>query len=100
LPLETFSYLPPLDTDEVRAQIANITRQGLIPGIEHSAVADPRDSYWRMWKLPFVTRPAPDTVLAEVEACVTAHPGDLVRIVGYDSVRQGQVVAFVVHRPR
>lgn len=98
---ETFSYLPPLTEDEVRAQVRNLTRQGLIPGIEYSSSATPRDHYWRLWKLPFVHRPSdPAEVIAEVDACSDAHPAAHVKLVGYDSVRQGQVVSFIVRRPR
>jgi ribulose-bisphosphate carboxylase small chain len=97
--METFSYLPPLTEDEIRSQVRNLTRQGLIPGIEYSAAPQPRDSYWTLWKLPFVERPAPDVVLAEVDACAAANPQAHVKLVGYDSVRQGQVVSFVVRRP-
>jgi ribulose-bisphosphate carboxylase small chain len=97
--LETFSYLPPLSADEVRAQLENLARQGLIPGIEHSIDPTPRDSYWQLWKLPFIDRPDADTVLAEVDACAVANPRAHVKLVGYDSVRQGQVVSFVVRAP-
>jgi ribulose-bisphosphate carboxylase small chain len=87
MPSETFSYLPPLTDAEVRAQIAHLTDEGLIPGIEFAVDPKPTDSYWSLWKLPFVGRPSPDAVLAEI------------KLVGYDSIRQGQVVAFVVRRP-
>jgi ribulose-bisphosphate carboxylase small chain len=101
MPFETFSYLPPLSEDDVRAQVRNLTRQGLIPGIEYARDPAPRDSYWALWKLPFVHRPSdPDEVLAEVDACAAANPGAHVKLVGYDSVRQGQVVSFIVRRPR
>jgi ribulose bisphosphate carboxylase small subunit len=38
-------------------------------------------------------------VLAELEECRQEHPGSYIRLNGYDSVRQGQVLAFVVHQP-
>jgi ribulose-bisphosphate carboxylase small chain len=98
---ETFSYLPPLSEDEVRAQVQDLTRRGLIPGIEYSRAPNPRDSYWRLWKLPFVhRRPDPNEVLREVDACAAANPAAHVKLVGYDSVRQGQVVSFIVRRPK
>ncbi|MGZ4430566.1 MAG: ribulose bisphosphate carboxylase small subunit [Gaiellales bacterium] len=96
---ETFSYLPPLTDDELRAQVAGITGRGLIPSIEYVEHPDPRDSYWRLWKLPFVDHPAPDAVLAEIAECAAANPRAHIKLVGYDSVRQGQVAAFVVRRP-
>ena len=101
MPHETFSYLPPLGEDELRAQIADLIRRQLIPAIEYAERPAARDSYWRMWKLPMVGRPSdPEEVLRELGACAAANPGAQVKLVGYDSVRQGQVVSFVVGRPR
>ena len=98
---ETFSYLPPLTDGELRAQIANLLDRQLIPAIEFAERPTARDSYWQMWKLPLVHRPSdPDEVLTELDACSAANPDAQVKLVGYDSVRQGQVVAFVVRRPR
>jgi ribulose-bisphosphate carboxylase small chain len=99
MPSETFSYLPPLTDAEVRLQIAHLTREGLIPGIEFAVDAEPADSYWSFWKLPFVSRPTPEAVLAEIDQCAAANTDAEIKLVGYDSVRQGQVVAFVVRRP-
>jgi ribulose-bisphosphate carboxylase small chain len=99
MPLETFSYLPPLTETELGAQLGNLADRGLIPGIEYATDPSPHDAYWRLWKLPLVERPDPATVLAELDACAAANPGAHVKLVGYDSVRQGQVVAFVARRP-
>jgi uncharacterized protein (DUF1778 family) len=42
---------------------------------------------------------AAEDVLAEVQACKSAHPDCYVRLIGYDRYRQSQAVSFVVHRP-
>jgi ribulose-bisphosphate carboxylase small chain len=98
---ETFSYLPPLTEDELRAQVADLIRRELIPAIEHAERPTARDSYWRLWKLPLVHRPPdPDEVLRELDDCSAANPNAQIKLVGYDSVRQGQVVSFIVRRPR
>jgi len=99
MPSETFSYLPALTDAEVRAQITHLTREGLIPAIEYAIDPAPTDSYWSLWKLPFVGRPTPEAVMAEIDQCAAAHPAAEIKLVGYDSIRQGQVVAFVVRRP-
>jgi ribulose-bisphosphate carboxylase small chain len=100
MPSETFSYLPTLTDGEVRAQVASLVREGLIPGLEFTQDPSPRDSFWSLWKLPFVDRPSPDAVLAEIDQCAAEHPDAHIKLVGYDSIRQGQVVAFVVRVPR
>jgi ribulose-bisphosphate carboxylase small chain len=97
---ETFSYLPQLTDAEVRAQVANLSREGLIPGLEYTYEPSSRDSFWSLWKLPFVDRPSPDAVLAELDQCAAEHPDAHIKLVGYDSIRQGQVVSFVVRSPR
>jgi ribulose-bisphosphate carboxylase small chain len=100
MPSETFSYLPALSDGEVRVQIEHLTGEGLIPGIEYAVDPGPRDSYWKLWKLPFISRPAADAVLAEIDQCAAANPSAEFKLVGSDSVRQGQVVSFVVRHPR
>jgi ribulose bisphosphate carboxylase small subunit len=37
-------------------------------------------------------------MLAEIDQCAAANPDAEIKLVGYDSIRQGQVVAFVVRR--
>jgi ribulose-bisphosphate carboxylase small chain len=98
--LETFSFLPPMTEDAVARQVASILRRGLVPAIEHTEAPSSRDVYWSMWKLPLFAVESPDEVLAEVSACAEAHPQSYVKLIGYDPRQQGQVVSFVVRRPR
>ena len=51
-----------------------------------------------MWKLPFFGATDAAEVMAEVDACREANPGDHVRLIGYDRRRQTQGLAVVVHR--
>jgi ribulose-bisphosphate carboxylase small chain len=96
---ETFSYLPPLTRDQIVKQVDHILGHGLIPAIEHTTRPDPRDSFWSMWKLPLFEARTGQEVLAEIEACLQAHPDSFVKLNGYDPKRQGQAASFVVHRP-
>jgi ribulose-bisphosphate carboxylase small chain len=97
--LETFSYLPPLSEAEIAAQVRSIVAGGLVVGIEFTQEPDPYDHYWTLWKLPLVDIDDANAVLLELAACQRAHPNAYVRVNGYDPLRQGQVVSFVVHRP-
>ncbi len=97
--LETFSYLPELSEEQVSAQIRWIVEHRLVVGIETTEEPDPYDHYWTLWKLPLFDIDDPATVLAELDACRRANPGAYIKVSGYDLVRQGQVVSFVVHRP-
>ncbi|MBE3598771.1 MAG: ribulose bisphosphate carboxylase small subunit [Limnochordaceae bacterium] len=96
---EMFSYLPPMPPEEVRQQVEYLIRRGYVPGIEFTQRLDSHDDFWSFWKLPFFRGATVDGVLAELEACKTAHPGATIRLTGYDARRQCQVLSFVVHRP-
>jgi ribulose-bisphosphate carboxylase small chain len=98
--LETYSYLPELSPVEAEAQLASILGRGLLVAIEHAPQVDPRDHYWTLWRLPLFDVHDPAVVLATIEDCRKAHPGDYVRINGYDARRQGQVASFVVVQPQ
>jgi ribulose-bisphosphate carboxylase small chain len=97
--LETFSYLPELTDDEVAAQIRSILARGLVVALEYTDEPDPYEHYWTLWKLPLFGVADAAVVLAELERCRAANPTAYIRLNGYDAVRQGQVLSFVVHRP-
>lgn len=95
---ETFSYLPSLTNAQTRAQVAYIASRGWTPAIEYTEPSLASGSYWYMWKLPLFGETDVDAILAEAEACHKTHPGDHVRLVGYDSMRQTQGTAMVIYR--
>lgn len=94
----TFSYLPPLSRAQVRRQVQHIVASGWIPAVEHAAPSLGPAEYWSMWKLPLFGVQDADVVLGELDACHHAHPGHLVRVLGYDPIRQTQGLTFVTHR--
>ena len=95
---ETFSYLPPLTPERIRKQIQYLVNQGWNPSIEHTEPERAFSNYWYMWKLPFFGETSVERILAEIEACHRANPGQHVRLVGYDNYSQSQGTAFYVHR--
>ncbi|CAL1239147.1 ribulose bisphosphate carboxylase small subunit [Candidatus Methylocalor cossyra] len=95
---ETFSYLPPMDLEQIRKQVAYIVSKGWNPAIEHTEPENAFDHYWYMWKLPMFGETDVDRILAEAEACHKAHPNDYVRLIGYDNYRQTQGAAMVIYR--
>lgn len=96
---ETFSYLPPLTREQVVKQIQYILKNRYIPGVEYTDSPGPANPYWSMWKLPLFAAKSVEDVLTELEACRAANPGCYVKLNGYDPIKQGQIVSFVVHRP-
>lgn len=95
---ETFSYLPPLTPDQLRAQIQYIVNQGWNPAVEHVEPERSFNHFWYMWKLPMFGEQNVDNILAELEACHREHPGHHVKLIGYDNYSQSQGTAFVVFR--
>ena len=54
---ETFSYLPAMDTANIKKQVEYLVKKGWNPAIEHIEPEYLMDSYWYMWKLPMLARP-------------------------------------------
>lgn len=115
---ETFSYLPPLTSDQIARQVDYIVGNGWTPCLEFS---DPQNAYvsnanairfgpvscgyydnryWTMWKLPMFGCTDPSSVLSEIARCSKAFPQAYVRLVAFDNVKQVQIMSFLVQRPR
>ena len=55
--------------------------------------------YWTMWKLPMFGCTDASQVLNEIAECRKAYPQCYVRLAAFDSVKQVQVMSFVVQKP-
>ncbi len=95
---ETFSYLPALNADQTRKQIAYIVSKGWNPSIEHTEPANAFSNYWYMWKLPMFGETSVDAILAELENCHAAHPNNHVRLLGLDNYAQCAGASMVIYR--
>ncbi|MEE9447606.1 MAG: ribulose bisphosphate carboxylase small subunit [Arenicellales bacterium] len=95
---ETFSYLPALSPESMRAQIQYIVDKGWNPGIEHTEPVNAMSNYWYMWKLPMFGETDVDAIIAELEACKAAHPDNHIRLLGFDNYAQSAGASMVVYR--
>jgi ribulose-bisphosphate carboxylase small chain len=95
---ETFSYLPAMDSGQIRKQIEYIVSKGWNPSIEHTEPQNSAGSYWYMWKLPMFGETDVDNILAECEACHKAHPDNHVRLLGLDNYAQCAGASMVIYR--
>ena len=95
---ETFSYLPTMDAKRIRQQVEYIISKGWNPAIEHIEPENAADNYWYMWKLPMFGETDADAILAECEACYKAHPGNHVRLLGFDNFAQSAGASMVIYR--
>ncbi|MBW4511147.1 MAG: ribulose bisphosphate carboxylase small subunit [Scytonematopsis contorta HA4267-MV1] len=96
---ETLSYLPPLSDAQIAKQVQYIINQGYIPAIEFNETSEPTECFWTMWKLPLFGARSTQEVLAEVQGCRQQYPSCYIRVVGFDNVKQCQVLSFIVHKP-
>jgi len=96
---ETLSYLPPLTDAQISRQIQYMLDNGYIPAVEFNETSDPEVYYWTMWKLPLFNARSVQEVLGEVQACRSEYPNCFIRVVGFDNIKQCQILSFIVHRP-
>ena len=96
---ETLSYLPPLTDAQIAKQIQYILDKGYIPAVEFNESSEPTIRFWTLWKLPLFSARSTQEVLSEVQACRSEYPDCFVRVVGFDNVKQCQILSFIVHKP-
>jgi len=97
----TFSFLPDLSDDEIRAQVDYALARGWALSVEHTDDPHPRNVYWTMWGLPMFTVKDGAAVLFEVNACRKAHPRDYIKVNAFDNTRgvESMCLSFIVQRP-
>ena len=97
----TFSYLPPLTDDEIRAQIQYGIDQGWAVAIEFTDDIHPRNVYWEMWGFPDFDAKDSAAGLFEVNRCREAYPNHYVRVTLYNPKLTKQTIGlqFIVNRP-
>ena len=97
----TFSFLPDLSDDEIRAQIEYALSNGWACSVEFTDDPHPRNTYWEMWGLPMFNLKDAAAVMMEVNACRKAYPDRYVKVNEFDSTRtvESVVLSFIVQRP-
>jgi ribulose-bisphosphate carboxylase small chain len=97
----TFSYLPALSDDQIRAQVSYALERGWSVAIEYTDDPHPRNVYWNMWETPLFDVKDAAAVMLELARCRKANPGVYVRLSAYDRSkgRQTTALSFLVNRP-
>jgi ribulose-bisphosphate carboxylase small chain len=97
----TFSYLPSLSDEEIRAQAQYALDRGWPLSVEFTDDPHPRNTYWEMWGLPMFDLHDAAGVLYELGECRKAYPGHYIRLNAYDAAkgRQTTALSFIVSRP-
>jgi ribulose-bisphosphate carboxylase small chain len=97
----TFSYLPDLEDDEIRAQVQYAINRGWALAVELTDDPHPRNIYWEMWGLPMFEIADAAAVMLAVTQCRAACPNQYIKVTAYDSSlgRQTTALSFLVQRP-
>ena len=97
----TFSFLPDLTDEQIRAQIEYALGKGWALGVEHTDDPHPRNTYWEMWGNPMFDLRDAAGVMQEVKLCRQANPDHYIRLNAFDSSRGFETVrlSFIVQRP-
>jgi ribulose-bisphosphate carboxylase small chain len=98
----TFSFLPDLTDEQIRAQIEYALGRGWALSVEHTDDPHPRNVYWEMWGAPMFDLRDAAGVMREVQACRRAHPDRYIKLNAFDSTRGWETVrlSFIVQRPK
>ncbi|KAK4479921.1 hypothetical protein RD792_012973 [Penstemon davidsonii] len=109
---ETLSYLPDLTREQLLKQVEYLLREKLIPclefELEHGFVYRENarspgyydGRYWTMWKLPMFGCTDPVQVLNELDEAIKAYPKAFIRIIGFNNVKQVQIISFIAYKPK
>lgn len=96
-----FSFLPPLNDEEIRAQVDYAISKGWAVSIEWTDDPHPRNVYWNMWEQPMFEIKDGAAVIYDLEACRKACPNAYIKVNAFNSTRgvESMVMSFIVNRP-
>jgi ribulose-bisphosphate carboxylase small chain len=98
----TFSYLPPLNDEEIQAQVQYALDRDWAISIEYTDDPHPRNVYWEMFGVPMFDLHDASAILDKVAECRQEHSGYYIRVNAYDRSlgRQTTALSFIVQRPK
>jgi|SRR5580700_220943 ribulose-bisphosphate carboxylase small chain len=97
----TFSFLPDLTNDQIRAQVQYCIDSGWAVNIEYTDDIHPRNTFWEMWDLPMFDIYDAAAVMMELSACRKVYGHLYIRISAFDASHGWESVklSFIVNRP-
>ena len=97
----TFSYLPDLTDDQIRAQVQYCLDNGWPILVEYTDDPHPRNILWEMWGQPMFDIKDPAAIMLEINEARRSLPQRYIRVSGYDRSlgRATTALAFIVQRP-
>ncbi len=83
---------------EVVEQVRQLLAQGYRIGLEHADERRFQTSSWKSW--PSIQATQESEVFAELEACLSEHNGEYVRLIGIDTKTKKRTLETIIQRPR
>ena len=98
----TFSFLPDLTDEQIRAQAEYCLGNGWAVSIEYTDDPHPRNTYWEMYGQPMFDVVDAAGVLSELRACRQTFPNHYLKLNAFDSSRgrESLRLSFIVGRPK
>ncbi|MEW5864796.1 MAG: ribulose bisphosphate carboxylase small subunit [Pseudomonadota bacterium] len=98
----TFSFLPDLSDEQIRAQIEYCLKNGWAVSLEYTDDPHPRNTYWEMFGLPLFDLRDCAGVMAALDECRKAFPNRYIKVNAFDSTRgwESLRLSFIVNRPK
>jgi ribulose-bisphosphate carboxylase small chain len=98
----TFSFLPDLTDEQVRAQIEYCLKQNWAVSVEYTDDPHPRNTYWEMYGQPMFDLKDAAGIFQEVQGCRKTFPNHYIKVNAFDSTAGWETVrlSFIVNRPQ
>lgn len=97
----TFSFLPDLSDEQIRAQLEYCLANGWAVSLEYTDDPHPRNTYWEMYGNPMFDIKDAAGIMTELQACRKTFPRHYIKLNAFDSTRgvESLKLSFIVQRP-
>ena len=98
----TFSFLPDLTDEQIKAQVQYCLDQGWAVNLEFTDDPHPRNTYWEMWDIPMFDVADAAGVMMALSECREARGGaNYIRLTAFDSSHGWESIrlSFITDRP-
>ena len=98
----TFSFLPDLTDEQIKAQVKYCLDHGWAVNIEFTDDPHPRNTYWEMWGLPMFDLKDPAGVMYALEECRKVYgKRAYIRLSAFDATEgwESLRLSFITDRP-
>jgi ribulose-bisphosphate carboxylase small chain len=97
----TFSFLPDLTDDQIRAQVEYCLANGWAISLEYTDDPHPRNTYWEMFGMPMFDLRDAAGVMTDLQTARGTFPDHYIKLNAFDSTRgvESVCLSFIVNRP-